>query len=329
MRKLTEAYLQALVEQQTEEALALEYKGAAALSRSDSAKREITKDISAMANAAGGRIIFGIREHSDAAKRHLPECIDPCNRREFSKEWLEQVAAAIQPRIDGLLVTPVPLSTNDDHVAYVVDVPQSATAHQASDLRYYRRHNFESVPMYDYEIRDVMNRSRHPRLVGHAFIEIELVTLHPALPGLGETRKEMRYSLILEIEHAAGPLARFVNGFVDIPFPPIAEKARVSGRQRKKGRFDYLSFAFANTKRDVVDIGGTYPFSFPKHGPSWFDPILPGTRHRLFTVALDETQVLTGSYGPLSWTIHADSAPSIAQECTWHGLEHRHLPDAA
>lgn len=41
---------------------------------------------------------------------------------------------------------------------------QRVTAHQARDLRYYRRYNFESVPMADYEIRDVMNRWKHPTL---------------------------------------------------------------------------------------------------------------------------------------------------------------------
>ena len=40
----------------------------------------------------------------------------------------------------------------------VVEIPKSLTAHQARDLRYYRRYNFESVAMVDYEIRDVMNR---------------------------------------------------------------------------------------------------------------------------------------------------------------------------
>jgi len=46
----------------------------------------------------------------------------------------------------------------------VIDVPQSSTAHQASDKRYYKRFNFESVPMEDYEIRDVMQRTEAPSL---------------------------------------------------------------------------------------------------------------------------------------------------------------------
>ncbi|MEM7799577.1 MAG: hypothetical protein AAF633_10335, partial [Chloroflexota bacterium] len=40
--------------------------------------------------------------------------------------------------------------------------------------RYYKRFNFESVPMEDYEIRDVLNRDSHPRVesrVGHVICQ--------------------------------------------------------------------------------------------------------------------------------------------------------------
>jgi len=50
------------------------------------------------------------------------------------------------------------------HYCYVVEIPQSGTAHQALDRKYYRRRNFESTAMEDYEIRDVMNRRKHPFL---------------------------------------------------------------------------------------------------------------------------------------------------------------------
>ena len=40
-------------------------------------------------------------------------------------------------------------------VIYVVDIPQSNIAHQAFDKRYYKRFNFISTPMEDYEIRDI------------------------------------------------------------------------------------------------------------------------------------------------------------------------------
>jgi hypothetical protein len=158
--RIEQEYIQA----QAEESTTLEYKAADALGMSDGKKREITKDVSALANAAGGIIIYGIKEYDQKDKKHLPERLDPVDRTQFSREWLEQVINNIRPRIDGLDIKPVPVfeGTKLSGVVYRVEVPQSTTAHQAADLRYYKRYNFECLPMQDYEIRDVMNRGVKP-----------------------------------------------------------------------------------------------------------------------------------------------------------------------
>jgi hypothetical protein len=156
----TKATLQSYITEGREENLTLEYKRAAALAKADHERHEITKDVSAMANSAGGTIIYGIAEGT-GARQHLPEALDPIDRQQFSREWLEHVIGTIEPRIEGLLIHPVQLDS-PAQVAYVVEIPQSTTAHQARDLRYYQRYNFESVAMHDYQIRDVMNRSKLP-----------------------------------------------------------------------------------------------------------------------------------------------------------------------
>ena len=38
------------------------------------------------------------------------------------------------------------------------------TPHQAQDKRYYKRYNFQSAPMDDYEIKDILNRVKYPDL---------------------------------------------------------------------------------------------------------------------------------------------------------------------
>jgi hypothetical protein len=164
--KWDEVRLQALIVDRVEERFDLEYKAAAALD--DKAKNDITKDISAMANSAGGTIIYGLAQFDDAAREHLPERITAVDRVAFSKEWLEQMTSQIRPRIPDLRIHSIQLSTGPDNVVYVVEVPQGTTAHQARDFRYYRRYNFEAVPMADHEIRDVMNRRAHPRIVVRA-----------------------------------------------------------------------------------------------------------------------------------------------------------------
>lgn len=161
----TEAELSQMIANQVEENLHLDYKGAGSLAVTYGKKKEIAKDISAFANSDGGLVIYGIREFDDDARRHLPERLDPVDRTIISKEWLEQVINSnIQPKISGLTIHPIPLGSAANHVAYVVNIPKSNTAHQASDKKYYKRYNFESVAMEDYEIKDIINRLSSPEL---------------------------------------------------------------------------------------------------------------------------------------------------------------------
>lgn len=164
------AKLQNLIRDEIQESLTLEYKAADALAKTDSKRNEITKDVSALANSSGGIVIYGIKEFDQKDKKHLPEKLSPIDQSLFSREWLEQIINNIRPRINGLVIHPVALNSGPNHVAYIVEIPKSMTAHQAADKRYYKRFNFLSVPMEDHEIRDVMNRAITP----NANVEIRL-----------------------------------------------------------------------------------------------------------------------------------------------------------
>ncbi len=156
-----------LIENKAEESITLEFKRADALQPTDGkkaeiSKTEISKDVSAFANSTGGTILYGVEEARD--EPHCAIGLTPIDPRQTSKEWLEQVInSRIQPRIPGIVINSVELKTKaPGKFAYVVLVPESTTAHQASDKRYYRRFNFQSVPMEDYEIRQAMNRASRP-----------------------------------------------------------------------------------------------------------------------------------------------------------------------
>lgn len=153
-----------------EESLHLDYKAAGSLAKQK--KDEIVKDVTAFANSDGGVIIYGVREHSANDKKHLPERLDPIDRAEFSKEWLEHVIANAAPRMPNIRIHPIPISTDPAKCLYVVEIPKGETAHQSADCKYYRRYNFESVAMRDHEIRDVMNRIKVPRLEIEAYLGI-------------------------------------------------------------------------------------------------------------------------------------------------------------
>jgi|ERR1700694_154349 len=158
----TEASLQRLITEQEKESLNLDYKRSEALGKTESQKNELAKDVSALANSAGGILIYGIAEEG-----YLPTNLDMgVDPGIVSRESLEDtIHSRIHPRIDGLVIKAVELSASRPNVAYVVSVPQSLRApHMAADRRYYKRFNFKSEPMEDYEVRDMMRRQEGPAL---------------------------------------------------------------------------------------------------------------------------------------------------------------------
>lgn len=160
--------LEALIENGVEERLDLEYKASdSLLNLTDGRKKEeVGKDVSAMANAQGGIIIYGMTESRQGdGFPGIPKELDgKLNPSEISKERLENIILSnVTPRISNLQIKPIRLNRiAPENVAYLVSIPQSHTAHQAKDKKYYKRFNFSNIPMDDYEIRDVMNRSRFP-----------------------------------------------------------------------------------------------------------------------------------------------------------------------
>lgn len=149
-----------LVREGVEGNINLEYKRCASLQKRDLERKELSKDISAFANSAGGIIVYGMIEENNKPTG-LDEGYDSAD---ISKEWVEQVIQGnIRPRIAGIHINPIALSgERQNRYAYVVTIPPGKTAHQAADLKYYKRFNFESVAMYDYEIRDIMSRFTYP-----------------------------------------------------------------------------------------------------------------------------------------------------------------------
>lgn len=153
-------YIESLIKNQVQESLNLDYKRSKSLENTDYNKNEISKDVSAFANSDGGKIIYGVIE-----KNHIPEKIDEGIDVEGKREWLEQVInSKIKPRIQNVIITPIDLTSHSGKAIFVVEIPVGTTAFQASDYRYYKRFNFQSVPMYDYEVKMTMNKYREPKI---------------------------------------------------------------------------------------------------------------------------------------------------------------------
>jgi len=155
--------IEALIRENQREGLGREYKKSDALARTAKSKTEISKDVSAMANSAGGVIIYGIDEQKKTkGPIQLDQGIDP---NVISPEWLEQViGSGIQRPIDGVKVRAVEMSSTGKLV-YVVWVPQSNRApHMALDHRFHKRLGTTTAMMEEYELRDVGRRFESPDL---------------------------------------------------------------------------------------------------------------------------------------------------------------------
>ena len=293
-----EADLLQLVSEGADESLELDFKESGALQKTDGKKRDLSKDVSAFANSAGGTLIYGVIEDEEThAASDLDEGFDPTD---ISKEWVEQVInSTIQPRISGVRIHAVELTTRKPgNVAYVVTVPRSSTAHQAADKRYYKRFNFESVPMEDYEVRDVMQRASAPRLSIAA--EIEGATEGGCkFQARGRNQMAPLIEIFIQNEPEAGIceysqyqffVPEGVEGLVEIPFQDGATEA-----------FRIVSAKESSTI--VRSNPGSLKFKYHEVNLTPTDmPIFPGERRRLcrMTFVIPE-ELLHRTFSLLLW----------------------------
>lgn len=154
--------LTALINNEAEESVHLDFKAAGSLSKDDKKKTEIAKDVSAFANSDGGIIVYGIEE-----QEHKAHALSYIDGNTYTKEWLEQVIQDnIQRRIEGLEIFPIREDSDITKTIYVVKIPRSSnTPHMSADKCYYKRNNFRSVKMEEYEVRDLFYRESTPNLL--------------------------------------------------------------------------------------------------------------------------------------------------------------------
>lgn len=294
MKLETEADLQRLITDQISESLSLDYKRAASLDRKKT--DEITKDISAFANSAGGVLIYGMAESKPDQR---PTALDPVDRQQFSQEWLEQIISGVQPRLE-FEVKMVRLSSGPEHVAYVVNIPQGSTAHQARDLRYHKRQGTITVAMQDFEIRDAMNRQKHPALE-LKLVAIENEYVESNAPG-PPAKKIKGWALSVSVVNVGRVYARYVQASLKVPWP-LLHVQEVFALRNGKLRID---------NSYIYECDNCVPSRYDNFGRAVDDPqyrpILPGRTFPLTDIRLRDDW-LSKFPSRIEWELFADNAP--------------------
>jgi len=288
----TEKDLVDIVEGGQEESLYLDYKGSGALVNTETAKSQISKDVSAFANSEGGTLVYGVSEirigKQPPTPTEIDEGIDP---EKISKEWIENVInSRIQRRINGIRIQKVPLTTKrPGRVAYVVWVPQSYDApHQAYDKRYYKRFNFQSVPMEDYEIRDVRDRRLEPSVIA----EVTAPTISP-FPGGTKAR------LSILLKNIGNRIAERVYVECDIPHRHITPVNQFEG---KPHGFERDGIQYRQLRYHHRDNSGPLPLF-----PNTDFEVLDGNRRFVhIQLLIEDNDKARQTF--IYWVVYADGA---------------------
>lgn len=318
--------LQSLIDNEIEESTELEYKSSFAIDDENKKwKKELAKDVSAMANSNGGTIIYGIRQKAGENGHAVPNELLPIPFVEMSKDKLSQLLSSnIQPVIDNVEITVI--TKDKESGFFVVQIPQSNTVHQNKLTHlYYKRRNATIEVMEDYEIRDVMNRSKYP------VIELEF-ELHKTIKNItkkplaisqfwntqqeDEHKTEIEYTLKYRLVNKGKVYAKYINFFIHIPLVLNPDKEREPADVDRLTR--YFVISDDNTVRDVTGFNGMNE----EYGPARYDPLLPGVTGRRHSCKLSFADVDDVCSAPPIWySVMADNAPERKAVVEWKDIK--------
>jgi hypothetical protein len=157
LKQIDKAVIEALIVNEVAESRTLDYKESLPGGK-DADKKEFLADVSAMANAAGGDIVFGLSERRENGKpTGIPESVAGLGGVNLDAERLRlegTLQTGLEPRINGLQFCTV--EGFDNGPVLVLRVPRSYLAPhmlKTGDSRFYSRHSAGKYPLDVTEIR--------------------------------------------------------------------------------------------------------------------------------------------------------------------------------
>lgn len=159
LEQVDEASLQRLVTNQTPEGLRLEFKRELSLDTKE-ARREAAKDLSALANTAGGRILYGIEETELPDGSKVAGGIRPLTDGALEARLADVLVSAVHPR-PRFATRQVPIAQGGFVLVAEAYDSIGRDLHMVSGYnegRFYRRHSQGTYLMTEPEIREAYAR---------------------------------------------------------------------------------------------------------------------------------------------------------------------------
>jgi hypothetical protein len=248
---IMEQDLQEIVEAQVTEGLRLDFK-LTEYGKSDSDKRELLKDISALANSHGGHLVLGIEETEGIAKKLVGVAIDA----DAEILRMELIARnGLEPPIPGIRIRAIPLATGQK--VLLVRVPRSWNPpHRVKAQginRFYIRHSAGVHEPSIEELRALFNQSASALEQARRFRDERL---HLVTEGRGQRPLEGGGRFFLHIV----PLSAF-SGMVHLDVEQVSAKKAAFwplGASGMTPRFNY--YGFINERGGDKNCGYTQIF---------------------------------------------------------------------
>jgi hypothetical protein len=166
---IDEADLNSLVDNQVSESKFIEYK-LLLPGNADSDKKEFLADASSFANAAGGHLIYGVREEDGLPQSPINGLAD-INPDEEILRLENMLRDGIAPRLPGLNTRAIPLQNNN--CAIIIHIPKSwVSPHMiiySGNSKFYSRNSAGKYQLDVHELRNALGRY----LTIYGMLEIE------------------------------------------------------------------------------------------------------------------------------------------------------------
>lgn len=198
LHEVTEDDLQALVKNEVGERQSLEFKRDPYLTN-DGGKKEMLRDISAMANAYGGEILLGVDESGDGV---ATEVVGVQDAERVAQSIASSCLSNIDERIGGLKTQLIALA-DGEHVV-IIQIPQSLRAPHMVTFQglnqFWIRHDRQKSRMSTDEIREACLRVEMLTEKLEEFLKRDLAELETFVP----SKPKMTVSLTPILVHREG-----------------------------------------------------------------------------------------------------------------------------